>query len=171
MAGSQRMTSSKAEARDQWLIDDEDRVSVDEFKSLSREDARLIAGQSTLPSPWVVLGWQLAVGVMLAFALRWVSAHPAVFESALYGCVAVVFPGAVFARGLQRQRSVAPSGVALSGFFVWELVKIVLVLVLLAAAPVLVANLSWLALLAGLVISLKTSWFVLLWCSKVRRGC
>lgn len=164
------MTDSKADTRNQWLLSDEDRDCVDEFKPLSREDARLIAGQSSLPSPWTVLGWQLVAGVMLALALGWVSGRPAVFESALFGCIAVVFPGAVFARGLQRQRSVAPSGVALSGFFVWELVKIVLVLVLLAAAPVLVANLSWLALLAGLVVSLKMSWVVLLWSARARRG-
>lgn len=165
------MTSSRAKARDQWLADDEDRDSVDEFKPLSREDAQLVARQSSLPSPWIVLGWQLVVGATLALVLGWVSGLPGVFKSALFGCVAVVLPGAVFARGLQRQRGAAPSGVVLSGFFVWELVKIVLVLVLLAAAPVLVADLSWLALLAGLVVSLKMSWVVLLWCSRVRRGC
>jgi len=51
----------------------------------------------------------------------------------------------------------------------WELVKIVLTVAMLAAAPRLVPGLSWLALLAGMVITMKTYWIALLARPGVRR--
>ncbi|MEY4757018.1 MAG: hypothetical protein RJA34_1916 [Pseudomonadota bacterium] len=172
MADSQGTSSSKpgATLQDQWPSAEADGEPGDEFKPISRDEALLIAERSKLPGPWIVLAWQLAVGFVFAIALGVAGDRSGVFEAALFGCLAVVVPGAVFARGLQRQRGVGQVGVVLSGFFVWELVKIVLVLMLLAAAPLVIVNLSWLALLAGLVVTLKVSWFVLLWYSRVRRG-
>jgi ATP synthase protein I len=44
------------------------------------------------------------------------------------------------------------------GFLVWEFVKLGLSLALLLSAPVLVEDLSWPALLAGLVVTMKVVW-------------
>ena len=48
------------------------------------------------------------------------------------------------------------------GFFMWEAVKLVVSVVLVAMAPRLVVNLNWLALLAGLFVTLKMYWLALL---------
>jgi ATP synthase protein I len=50
---------------------------------------------------------------------------------------------------------------------VWELVKIALTVVILLAAPKLVPHLSWLALLAGFVVTMKVYW-VAAWLRPVR---
>jgi ATP synthase protein I len=47
-------------------------------------------------------------------------------------------------------------------FFGWELVKILVSVALLLAAPRLVPDLSWLALLLGMVVTMKAYW-VALW--------
>ena len=51
-------------------------------------------------------------------------------------------------------------------FFVWELAKLVLTSAMLAAAARLVKDLSWLALLVGMVVTMKTYWVAL----KVQPG-
>ncbi len=48
------------------------------------------------------------------------------------------------------------------GFFGWEIAKILLTVALLVAAPWLVPGLSWIALLIGMVVTMKTYW-VALW--------
>ena len=80
--------------------------------------------------------------------------------SAGYGALSVVLPAALFARGVVRQR---PGGAAAAmvGIFGWELVKLVLCIAMLAAAPKLVPDLSWLALLVGLIVVMKTYWIAL----------
>lgn len=162
---SSRCSEAVSQSRSDWSEIDGD--LSEEFKPLSKGEARHVARKAALPSPWLILAWQASVGLLLAIALAVLDDRAGVFESALFGCFAVVVPGAVFARGLQRQNGLVQSGAVLLGFFVWEMVKIVLVLLLLAAAPVLILNLNWLALLAGLVVTLKVSWFVLMWRSRV----
>ena len=44
------------------------------------------------------------------------------------------------------------------GFMVWEMVKIGLSIAMFFAAPQLIANLSWLALLVGLILTMKVYW-------------
>jgi len=82
--------------------------------------------------------------------------------SAFYGCLAVVIPGALFARGLRSQFSSISAVTAGFGFFVWEAVKIGVSVAMLAAAPRLVADLDWLAMLIGLIVTLKVYWLALL---------
>ena len=76
--------------------------------------------------------------------------------------LAIVVPAALFARGVARNSGHAgyASG-AIARLFAWEFVKLVLCIAMLAAAPVLVPNLHWLALLAGMVVTMKTYWLVL----------
>jgi len=54
------------------------------------------------------------------------------------------------------------------GFFVWEAVKIGVSVAMLAAAPRLVADLDWLAMLIGLIVTLKVYW--LAWRPRHRPG-
>ena len=55
------------------------------------------------------------------------------------------------------------------GFFGWEMVKIALTVAMLAAAPKLVSQLSWLALLVGMVVTMKTYWIALMVRPSVRK--
>ncbi|RYH17297.1 MAG: ATP synthase subunit I, partial [Alcaligenaceae bacterium] len=84
-----------------------------------------------------------------------------------YGALSVVIPAALFARGMARQRGSA--GAALVGLFGWELVKIAVTVAMLAAASRLVPDLSWLALLVGMVVTMKTYWIALMARPGVRK--
>jgi ATP synthase protein I len=89
--------------------------------------------------------------------------------SAAYGALSVVAPAALFARGVLRYKASANPRAAMVGFFGWEIAKIVLTVALLAAAPRLVPELSWIALLAGMVIAMKMYWVALLVQPGVRK--
>lgn len=56
---------------------------------------------------------------------------------------------------------VTSQSAAMLKFFVWELIKIALTVALLAAAPWVVKDLHWLALVAGVVVALKMYWVAL----------
>jgi ATP synthase protein I len=77
-------------------------------------------------------------------------------------------PAAFFIRGLARQQKAANAGSALVGFFVWEMVKIVLTVAMLLVAPRLIVQLNWLALLAGFVVTMKVYWMAM-WLRPVRK--
>jgi ATP synthase protein I len=79
-----------------------------------------------------------------------------------------VIPAAFFIRGLARQQQAGNAGSALVGFFVWEMVKIVLTIAMLFAAPRLIVQLDWLALLAGFVVTIKVYW-VAMWLRPGRK--
>ena len=81
--------------------------------------------------------------------------------SVAYGALAVAIPAAVFARGLTGRFASLNAGTAAVGFLLWEMVKVALTLAMLVAAPRLVAGLSWLALLIGLVLAMKVYWVAL----------
>ena len=81
--------------------------------------------------------------------------------SAGYGALAVLVPAALFARGVLRHKNVQEPGVAMLRFFGWEMVKIILTVAILVAAPRVVLGLSWLALVAGMVLTMKTYWIAL----------
>ncbi len=123
---------------------------------LSREQVVRMGLDRPSVSVWRVLLWQALSGVGLAALLALVDRSWA--WSALYGAAAVVLPGLVFARGLTGRLSSINAGTAVAGFFVWEFVKIGLTLAMLLAAPRLVEDLNWPALLAGLVVTMKVVW-------------
>lgn len=140
----------------------------EDFKPLTHEEAQKLIDASPAMSPWTVLAWQLVVGVLVACAAFVLTGRQGIGWSALYGALAVVIPAALFARGLSRQRASANAGGALAGFFVWELVKIALTVAMLFAAPRLVEGLSWLALLAGFVVTMKVYWAAM-WLGLARK--
>ena len=138
-------------------------------KSLSAEQAAVLRQQNPSLSPWVVLAGQAAMGGVTALAAWLLTGKQNIGWSALYGALAVVIPGALFARGLLSKVTLMNPAAAVTGFFLWEMVKIGLVLAMLYAAPKLVADLSWPAMLVGLVVTMKAVWLVLWVETKVRR--
>jgi len=72
-----------------------------------------------------------------------------------------VIPAMVFVRALSRQMRVAQPKVALVGLFTWELVKIILTVALLMVAPKVITDLSWLALVASFVVTIKVYWLAM----------
>lgn len=116
-------------------------------------------------SMWVPLLWQLALGVLVVLvAAAGFSDRPVLAVSALYGACAVWIPAVVFVRAMQRQQRRASHALsALSALMLWEGIKIVLTIALLLAAPRVVTNLNWLALLIGFVVTVKAAWLGWWW--------
>jgi ATP synthase protein I len=138
------------------------------FKPLTHEEAQKIRAANPPVSLWMVLAGQAGVGV-LAMAAAWIfTGQLRMVLSAGYGALAVIFPAALFARGLSRQKLVRHENAALVGFFVWEMVKIALTVAMLVAAPKLIAELSWLALVASFVVTMKVYWAAM-WFRSARK--
>jgi ATP synthase protein I len=151
---------STAQAGDQW---DEDGAQEPDFKPLTREEAQRWRASQPEISVWRLVGVQLLVGLVSGL-LGWLLTQRApVAWSVLYGAAAVVFPSALMAYGLTSGAvSRLLAGVAqaaFAGFLLWEGVKILLAVAMLWLAPRVVPDLSWLGLLAGLVLTLKVYWF------------
>ena len=147
---------------------DEDDADELEFKRLSAQEAQALRESNPSVSPWWVVGMQVAVGLLVALAVWGVTGISSAGWSAGYGALAVVVPAALFVRGLSRQQQAASAGSALTGFFVWEMVKIALTVAMLFAAPRLVWQLNWLALLAGFVVTMKVYWLAM-WLRPIRK--
>ena len=127
-------------------------------KPLSAEQARKLREQYPPVSPWWVVGGQVVVGLVTAF-VAWIATSKAnVGWSAGYGALAVVIPAAIFARGITGRVSSLNAVTAAFGFLLWEMVKIALTVAMLMAAPGLVRELSWPALLVGMVLAMKVYW-------------
>lgn len=112
-------------------------------------------------SIWHIVGVQVVVAVVVALLSGLLVGRFGAW-SALWGGFCVVLPSAVFARGVTRRNTGGASG-AVVRLFGWEVVKLVLCVALLAASLRVVSNLNWLALLAGMVVTMKAYWFVLVW--------
>ncbi|MFT6590815.1 MAG: ATP synthase protein I [Rhodoferax sp.] len=137
-----------------------------DFKSLSAAEAQALRELHPEASPWRVVRWQAGVGLLVALAAWGLTGSLVAGWSAAYGALAVVMPAMLFIRGLLRQRGAANAGAAVTGFFVWEMVKIALTVAMLFAAPRLILQLNWLALLAGFVLTMKVYW-VAMWLHPV----
>lgn len=143
--------------------DDQDEEA---FEPLTAQEAQALRKQNPPISPWHVLAVQSLVGAVVAVIAWWVTGKANTGWSAAYGALGVIVPGAVFARGLTSRLTSVNAGAAMLGFFFWEAVKIALTVAMLVAAPKVVENLSWPALLVGLVITMKAVWVTLLMRSK-----
>ncbi len=144
---------------------DDFEASEPEFKPLTAEEARKWREKNPSISPAAVVAAQAVVGALVALAAWGLTGQANVGWSAGYGALAVVIPAALFARGLARRMMLkdpqARAVGAAFGFFIWELVKIALTVAMLFAAPGLVVNLSWPAMLVGLVLTMKVYWVAL----------
>ncbi len=141
---------------------DADEPEDEIFKRLTAQEAQELRQRDPALSPWWVVGLQCVAGVAVALVSWGVSGKASVGWSAGYGALAVIIPAALFARGLMSQFSSLNAATASFGFFVWEAVKLAVSIAMIAMAPRLVVNLSWLALLVGLLVTLKMYWFALL---------
>lgn len=147
----------------------EDEAAEDDFKPLTAAQAQAWRRQTPMMSIWAIVWGQLATGCLVALAAWLVTGKPAMGWSAGYGAIAVVVPAALFARGVTGKLARTIPGAAMAGFFVWELVKIVVTVAMLFAAPRLVPELNWLALLVGFVVTMKVVWIALMFRSKRQR--
>ena len=150
-----RMTNSVSPTTE---VEDED----SDFKPLTAQEAQEWRKRHPALSVWRLVLAQAVVGVLATLVAWLVSGKSQVAMSAGYGALAVVLPSALFARGMGRIKNSAGSANAmLTGFFGWEMAKIALTVAMLAAAPQVISPLSWLALLAGMVATMKTYWIAL----------
>jgi ATP synthase protein I len=145
----------------------------DHFEPLSFEEAQLVIQglrkTASLLSPWRLIKWQLLVAVIATLVAYFGFDDKLIALSVVYGAMAVVLPASLFAWGLKRSEGTKSPLLASAGFFVWEAVKVVLTVALLFAAPALIVNLNWLALLAGFVVTMKVYW-IALWLYPVRKN-
>ncbi|MCM2479233.1 ATP synthase subunit I [Serpentinimonas maccroryi] len=144
----------------------EDAAESDDFKSLTAEQASEWRSRQPQASVWRVVRWQgvlllLVTVLTVPFALVW--GQPVWVVSVFYGGLCVLLPTALMAYGLtasrwaQRRKQQAGQGAGdvMAGVFFWEGIKILLAVAMLALAPRLIPDLSWLGLLLGLVLVLK----------------
>ncbi|MBC7547401.1 MAG: ATP synthase subunit I [Polaromonas sp.] len=145
-------------------------LGFDDFKPLTPQEAQQVRRQVKKVSVVRILWVQALAGTLVALAVWGVTGQQSAGFSALYGAFAVLVPAALFARGLRRQQTAADAGSALLGFFVWELVKVGVTVAMLLAAPRLVIELNWLALLAGFVVTMKVYWLAM-WLQLKQPAC
>jgi ATP synthase protein I len=154
----------EAEANSDFGRDDDRK-----YKRLTADEARRLREQNPSLSPWLVVLGQVAVGLLVALAAWWLAGKSSVGWSAGYGALAVVIPAALFARGLTGRFASLNPGTAVFGFFLWEMVKIGVSVAMLIAAPRLVPDLSWPAMLVGLVVTMKVYWFAMVFAPRPRQ--
>jgi len=131
------------------------------FKPLTAQEAHLLRQKLPTLSVWRLVAAQVLVGLVVALLAGWFSSSWLVAVSAAYGGFAVVIPAAMFARGMTSPLTSASVGSSVLGFLLWEVVKIGLTLVMLLLAPRVVPEVSWPALLVGLVLTMKVYWVAL----------
>lgn len=135
---------------------------------MTAEEADGWRKRQTALSPWHVVLVQAGAGgiaVLVAWVLGGSTAHA---WSAAWGALSVIVPATLLARALSGKRpGVTPAG-ALLRLMMWETAKVVATLAMLLAAPRVVAQLSWLALVASFVLTMKMYWVV--WWVQSRRG-
>jgi len=147
--------------------DAEDAVAP-ETAPLNAAQAQALRARSPSLSPWWVVAGQLVAAAAVALLAWWWSGRVSAGWSAAYGGLVVVIPAALFARGLMSRFSSTNAVTASFGFFVWDLVKISVSVAMLFLAPRMVMDLDWLALLIGLVVTMKVYWLALLVSPKRR---
>ncbi len=126
------------------------------FRVLSRAEAQALRKRHPGVSLWRVLGIQGLAGVLVIGLSLLAGGRPGVVASAVAGVVAAWAPSALFvwrlAPSVHRHDYAAYAQLR---FFFWEAVKILCAIALLGAAVAWVRPLSWPALLAGFVVTVK----------------
>lgn len=151
------------------LPDDPEVAEDAPVKPLSAQEVRRLREQHPPVSPWWVVAGQAGVGLLAALAAWGITGKQNVGWSTGYGALAVVIPAAIFARGLTSRFSSLNAGAAVVGFLVWEMVKVASTIALVGAGPKLVRDLSWPAMLVGLILALKVYWVALAFSPRARK--
>jgi ATP synthase protein I len=139
--------------QDPWQEDSEE-----DFVTLDAAQARALRELQPGMSARQVVALQALCGLVFAAIAGWVSSRG---WSVAYGAFAVVLPNALLARGMSRKPTSINALRGVTALLVWEMVKVGLTLAMLLGAPWVVKNLSWPALLAGLVLTMKVHWLTL----------
>jgi len=105
----------------------------------------------------------ICVAVFFATAVAVWFSSGSLWLSWMYGAMTVVIPAALFARGLTSRTASVNAMAAALGFMVWQGVKWMVSVMFLVLAPRIVPELSWPALLAGLIVTMKVYWLALIW--------
>jgi ATP synthase protein I len=133
----------------------------EEFNSLSAEQARQWRLRQASSPIWRSLAWQIGMGLPAAAGIGLVWQSETLAWSAAYGMFAVVLPQMLLLRGMAGVEGRWSPGALLFRFFVWEMVKIALTVAILFSAVRVLGEMSWPALMAGLVVTMKANWLVL----------
>ncbi len=136
---------------------------TDDFHPMTAQEAQAWRERQPAFSVWWVVGAQLALAVVLSLLAAWVWGRSDIALSLMYGALAVALPAALFARGLTSRLASTHAVAAALSFAVWQGVKLVLTVLLLALAPRVLNDVSWPALLAGLLLTMKVYWLALAW--------
>lgn len=168
MPGFQAPAKSRVDTKNTQIsqdlqdLQDQDDSQDHDFKPLTREEAHQWRRRQPTLSIWRLVWVQLLVGLVLGAMGLLLTQRTDVAWSVLYGSAAVVLPSAVMAYGLTSSAvarlTAGIAQAAFAGFLFWEGVKILLAMAMLWLAPQVVPELSWLGLLAGLVVTLKVYW-------------
>jgi ATP synthase protein I len=133
------------------------------FQALTAQEAQAWRERHPTLSVWWVVGVQLALAVVVSLLSGWIWGRASLAFSLMYGAVAVVLPAALFARGLTSRLASVNAVSAAMSFAVWQGVKLVLTVLLLVLAPRVVNDVSWPALLVGMLLTMKVYWLALAW--------
>ena len=139
--------------KDPWQEDSEE-----DFVTLNAAQAQALRELQPGMSAWHVVAFQVLCGLVFAAIAGLVSSRG---WSVAYGAFAVVLPNALLARGMSRKPTSINVLSGVAALLVWEMVKVGLTLAMLLGAPWVVKNLSWPALLVGLVLTMKVHWLAL----------
>lgn len=159
-SASQPRTFSSAGAWD-------DGVEYEDFKPLTREEAMVWRKSRQPLSLWLVFQWQFALASVAVLLSGLLGDWRVIALSVAYGSCAVMVPTALMA-WRTRERAADSAQSALMQVFVWESVRVLLAILLLATAPLVLGRVSWLGLVAGFVVVLK-AYGVVLWFHARRR--
>ena len=138
----------------------DDESEVPDFVPLTAEQAKAIRQSNPSTSPWWVVAAQVILGGLIVVT-AWLLFDDRVAQSVMWGVLAVVLPAALFARGVTSKFAAANPGAAVMSFFLWEFVKIVVTVGVLFTAHRVVSDLSWPAMLVGLIVTMKVYWLAL----------
>lgn len=161
-----QISSEDASKPDPWS----DEVQQDDFKPLTREEALQWRARQSDQSVWQVVRWQIALMVLVCLVSALLTRQSTVVLSVAYGALCSLLPTVLMAYGLSTKAlvrwfgSFPPAGARamLARVFFWEGIKVVLAITMLGLAPLLIADVSWPGLLAGLVVVLKAYWLAFL---------
>jgi len=149
----------------QAFADDQD-SDDEEFVAMTADQAQKFRRENPSLSPWSVVVGQFLVG-MTAASLAWLlTQQREIAVSVACGAIAITLPAAVSARGLMGRFASLSIASAVTSFFLWELVKIVMTVTIMLLAYHWVSDLNWPAMLVGLVVTMKVYWLASLFSGK-----
>jgi len=155
------MTKAPLDSKNHSTADVEDESQEAEFQPWSAEQAHAWRQGHPAFSVWRVLAAQVLVALVFATAVAFWFAGGSIWLSWMYGAMTVVVPAALFARGLTSRTASLNAMAAALGLMVWQGVKWMMAVLFLVLAPRIVPELSWPAMLAGLVVTMKVYWLAM----------